>query len=193
MTAIAVSSSRSLLTCGAVAGPLWAGLSLAQALFRPGFELTEQPLSLLSSGSLGWLQILNFIVAGVLTMLGAAGLSRVLPSRWAPRLVFASGVGLIAAGVFVMDSGPELTWSGYGHMIAGTVSFGTLIAACYVLGRYFNRAGNRAFAVASYVSGTALLVGDLWAMGGGTAGSLTIAIGAIAATLWVSYVSASFR
>lgn len=40
------------------------------------------------------------------------------------------------------------------------------------------------------VAGTVLLIGDLWAMTGGTAGSLTLAVGAITAMLWVAVVCA---
>ena len=68
MTAIlapATSRTRTLLTCAAVAAPLWAAVSLAQAATRAGFDLTRHPLSALSNGSLGWLQIANFVVAGV--------------------------------------------------------------------------------------------------------------------------------
>jgi hypothetical protein len=83
-----------------------------------------------------------------------------------------------------------MSWHSYGHMVAGTVTFAALIAACYVLGRHFRRAGRRRDAVASRVAGTALLAGDLWAMSGGTAGSLTLAVGAITAMLWISVVAA---
>jgi hypothetical protein len=193
MTAIAATPTRSLLTYGALAGPLWATISLAQAALRADYDITQAPLSALSNGSLGWLQILNFIVAGVLTILGAVGLRQVVPSTWAPRLIAVSGVGLIAAGVLVMDAGPSLTWHGYGHMAAGTVTFATLIAACYVLARHYSRSGNRSHALLSRIAGTALLIGDLWAMSGGTGGTVTIAIGAITAMLWISYVTASFR
>lgn len=78
-------------------------------------------------------------------------------------------------------------------MIAGTVSFASLIAVCHVLGRRYSRAGEKRLAVASRVAATALLVGDLWAMSGGQAGSLTLAVGAIAAMLWVSFVAAQYR
>jgi hypothetical protein len=112
---------------------------------------------------------------------------------------------MIAAGIFVMDPAdgfpagtpygmPEtLTWHSYGHMAAGSVAFTALIAACYVLGRHFSRAGNRGHAIASRVAGTALLIGDGWAMSGGKAGSLTLAIGAITAMLWISTVAAHHR
>ncbi|MFF4774070.1 DUF998 domain-containing protein [Microtetraspora fusca] len=202
-------TSRALLTCAAVAAPLWSIVSLSQAATREGFDLTRHPLSALSNGSLGWLQIANFLVAGLLTVAGATGLRRAMRGTpggtWTPRLVLVNGLGMMAAGVFVMDAAdgfpagtPDgmpatLTWHSYGHMAAGSIAFIALIAACYVLGRHFARAGNRGLAVASRVAGTALLVGDGWSMSGGAAGSLTLAVGAITAMLWVSWVAARYR
>ncbi|HEV7977252.1 DUF998 domain-containing protein [Amycolatopsis sp.] len=201
-------STRSLVTAAVVAAPLWAVVSLAQAATREGYDLTRHPLSVLSNGSLGWLQIANFVVAGLLTVAGAIGLRRALHGTpggtWAPRLVLLNGVGMIAAGLFVMDPADgfpvgtpagmgTLSWHSYGHLAAGSIAFIALIAACYVLGRHFSRAGNRGYAIASRIAGTALLLGNGWAMSGGKAGSLTLAIGAITAMLWVSFVAARYR
>ncbi|MDI1465230.1 DUF998 domain-containing protein [Catellatospora sp. KI3] len=195
-------STRVLLGCAAVAAPLWAAVSLGQAAARDGFDLTRHPLSMLSNGSLGWLQIANFIVGGLLTVIGAAGLRLVLTSRWAPRLIALNGLGMIAAGVFVMDAADgfpagtpsgmpaALSWHSYAHFGSGTIAFAALIAACYVLGRGYRRAGDRGGAVASYAAGTAALVGNLWAVSGGRAGSLALAVGVIAAMLWISVVAA---
>jgi hypothetical protein len=192
-TQLPAATTRSLLTCAVVAAPLWAAVSLAQAATRDGFDLIRQPLSMLSLGPLGWLQIANFLITGVLAVAGAAGLRRVTDG-WLPRLVATYGVGMFAAGVFTMDPmGAPMTWHSFGHMIAGTVAFASLIAACYVLGRRYSRAGEKRLAGASRVAGTALLAGDLWAMSGGAAGSLTLAIGAITAMLWVSFVAAQYR
>jgi hypothetical protein len=55
---------------------LFVAVSLGQAFTRSGFDLTRHPLSLLSNGALGWLQITNFVVTGVLTLAGAVGLRR---------------------------------------------------------------------------------------------------------------------
>ncbi|MGC7096323.1 DUF998 domain-containing protein [Amycolatopsis lurida] len=186
-------STRSLLTCAVAAAPLWASVSLIQAATRDGFDLTQLPLSMLSVGSLGWVQIVNFLVGGLLTVLGAAGLRRVLPGRWAARLLAVSGAAMIGAGVFTMDPADPFGGASLGHMAAGTIGFASLVAACYVLGRQFSRAGDRRRAIASQVAGTALLAGDLWAMSGGTAGSLTLAIGWITALLWISFVAAQYR
>jgi hypothetical membrane protein len=189
---------RTRLTCLAVAGPLWTVVSLAQAATREGFDLTRHPLSALSTGTLGWLQIANFVVAGVLTVIGASGLRQSLTSRWAPRLVLAAGVGQIAAGILPMDpvttpAPATMSWHGIGHMIAGSVTFISLIAACYVLGRHFTRANQRQDATLSHVAGTALLLGYGWAVTGGPAASLTIAVGAITALLWISAVAIRLR
>ncbi|HVK22930.1 MAG TPA: DUF998 domain-containing protein [Actinokineospora sp.] len=199
-------NTRTLLTCAAVAAPLWASVSLAQAATREGFDLTRHPLSALSNGDLGWLQIANFLVAGVLTVIGAIGFRRALPaSRWIPRLVAVSGFGMIAAGAFVMDPGDgfpvgtpfgaptTLSWHAGAHLAAGSITFIALIAACYVLGRHFSRRGDRRAAVASRVAGTAALVGNVWAMSGAAAGSLVLAVGVITAMLWVSAVAARLR
>ncbi|MFF8836937.1 DUF998 domain-containing protein [Streptomyces sp. NPDC015130] len=207
--ALSRTTTRSLLTVAAVAQPLWALVSLTQAATRDGYDITRHPLSALSNGSLGWIQITNFVLAGVLTVIGAGGLRRALRGTpggtWAPRLVRISGFGMIAAGVFVMDPAdgfpvgtPEgmpaaLSWQSYAHFVAGSVTFTALIAACYVLGRHFGRAGLRRHAVGSRIAGTALLLGNGWAMGGGTAGTLTLAVGAITAMAWIASVAARCR
>ena len=208
MTTFAITTApvrtRALLTAGAVAAPLWATVSLAQAFTREGFDITRHPLSMLSTGSLGWLQIANFLIAGALMVAGAAGLRATIAGVWAPRLLAVSGLGMVAAGVFTMDPGDGfpagtpagpgvLSWHSYAHFAGGTIAFGTLIAGCYVLARCFARSGDRRRSVVSIVAGTALLLGNGWAMSGGTAGSLTLAIGAISAMLWVSAVCASRR
>lgn len=198
-----------LLAAGMVAGPLWAAVALGQAATRDGFDLTRHPLSLLSNGDLGWLQVANFVLAGALVVAGGLGLRRVLAGApggtWAPRLVILYGVGMVAAGVFTLDPadgfpvgtplGAPDTMSGASglHLLAGSVSFTALIVACFGLGRHLARAGDPAHAAASRVAGTALLLGNGWAMTGGPAGSLTLAVGAVTAMLWLSYLSWDLR
>ena len=56
----------------------------------------SSPLSALSNGSLGWLQIANFLVCGALTVLGAVGLREAMRGTpggtWTPRLVAVNGL-----------------------------------------------------------------------------------------------------
>jgi Protein of unknown function (DUF998) len=49
-----------LLACRLMAGPLFVGVAVGQVLLRDGFDLTRHPLSLLSLGELGWIQVTNF-------------------------------------------------------------------------------------------------------------------------------------
>lgn len=200
-------STPRLLAAGVVAPVLFAGVSLAQVFTRAGFDLLRHPLSMLSTGDLGWLQIANFLVTGALVIAGGVGLRRALHGRpggtWAPRLIVIYGIGLVAAGIFSMDPGDgfpagtplgaptSMSWHALLHMVAGSIAFTALIAACFVLGRHFSRIGNRAFAVASRLSGAIFLVGDVWAMTGGYAGSLTLCIGSFVALGWIGVVAAT--
>ena len=207
-TAVTRTRTRRQLAALAVGFPLWAAVSVAQAATREGFDILRHPLSLLSTGDLGWLQITNFVVAGVLAVVGARGLRTALHGTpggvWAPRFVAAAGIGLVAAGFLVMDPGanfpvgapddlPLVSWHAVGHMVAGTVSFTSLIAACFVLARHLTRTGRRGLAIACRVAGLSLALGWGWAMGGGAAGTLTLAVGAIAAMLAVAGVAALVR
>src|SRR5207247_1875178 len=98
------SLTRILLLCGAIAGPLFLLTVLIQDYTVPGFDPRLQPLSLLSLGEWGWVQMGNFVLAGVLNLLYAGGLWRRLhpgPSgTWGPLLIGAYGLGLIAVGGF---------------------------------------------------------------------------------------------
>jgi len=100
-------STGSLLLAGAVAGPLFVTVVLAQAYTRSGFDPARHPLSSLALGDLRWLQIVNFFVCGALIVAGAVGLRRALrggrASTWGPRLLGLGGVTLIVAGVFPTD------------------------------------------------------------------------------------------
>ncbi|WP_169981598.1 DUF998 domain-containing protein [Microbispora sp. H10836] len=202
-------STRALLTCAVLTTPVFGIVSLAQAFTREGFDLLRHPLSMLSTGDLGWLQIGTFWITAVLTVAGAIGLRRAMRGTpggtWAPRLLLVEGAGLAAAGVFVMDPGDGfpagtplgapagMSWHAMLHMAAGSVAFTALIAACFVLGRHFARAGRGGHAVASRLSGLALLLGNAWAMSGGRAGSLTLCVGVLVAMAWVSVAAAVRR
>ncbi|GAA2731385.1 DUF998 domain-containing protein [Actinocorallia aurantiaca] len=202
-------STRTLLALAAVAAPLWAVVSLVQAFTREGYDLMRHPLSMLSTGALGWLQISNFLFCGALTVAGAVGLRRAMRGTpggtWTPRLVAVNGLGMMAAGVFSMDpadgfpagtpaGAPEaMSWHAVLHLVSGSVAFTALIAACFVLGRHFARTGDRGRAVVSRVAGVVFILGDGWAMSGGPAGSLTLAVGVLTGMLWVSAVAAHLR
>jgi hypothetical protein len=168
-------TTRALLTCGVLAAPLFVVVVLIQELTREGFDPKKHPLSLLSLGDLGWIQITNFVVAGVLAFASAVGLRRALRGQragtWGPILIGTYGVALVWGGVFVADpafgypvgtpdAAPEkLSWHGALHGIAPAVASLALIAACFVFARRFAGRGERGWAVysvATAVVGTAL-------------------------------------
>ncbi|MFI6928682.1 DUF998 domain-containing protein [Nonomuraea spiralis] len=209
MTAITTTASpgstRTLLTAGALAAPLWTVVNLAQVLTREGFDILRHPLSQLATGSLGWLQVADFLVVGALMIAGSYGLRRAVDSRWLPRLVLVEGIGMIAAGIFRMDPGDgfpagtpmgpptTMSWHAVLHMVSGSISFVALTAACFVLARHFFRAGARGPAVASVLAGLAVIAGNGWAMSGGQGGSLTLAVGVTGAMWWLSAVAFRLR
>ncbi|ACZ85605.1 DUF998 domain-containing protein [Streptosporangium roseum] len=164
--------TRSLLACGAVAGPLFIVLVLIQDYTRPGFDPRRQPLSLLSLGDLGWIQIANFVVTGLLYVAFAVGMRRVLhPGRggtWGPLLMGAFGTGLVIAGLFRTAPGwgyPQgapagvPTDAGVSYVLHGagfSVVLVSLIAACSVFTRRFAALGERRWAASCAVTGVAL-------------------------------------
>lgn len=165
-------STRVLLACGLLAGPLFVGLAVSQVLLRDGFDLTRHPLSLLSLGELGWIQVTNFVVTGLLSIAFAAGMWRVVhPGRggtWGPLLVGTFGAGLVLGGVFITD--PSLgfppgaaegmpdhySWHATVHNIAPGISLDALLLACLVFVRRF--AGLRSWRWVIFSAATAVVV-----------------------------------
>lgn len=105
--------TRTLLTCGLAAGPLYIVLGTGQALMRDGFDVRRHALSLLGNGELGWIQAGNFLLSGALVIAGALGVRRLLRGTrggtWGPVLLAVYGLGLIGAGIFTADPGSTST------------------------------------------------------------------------------------
>lgn len=101
-TAAAV--TRSLLGWGVVVGALYLVVGVVLALTSEGFDLGRHPLSLLMLGELGWVQALNLILSGIMTIAAAVGFARAMRgARTARRtgvLLGIFGTCLIASGFF---------------------------------------------------------------------------------------------
>jgi len=201
--------TRSLLGYGILAGPFFVAVSLAQALTRDGFDLSRHPWSLLANGHHGWIQVANFLLSGVMVLAAAVGLRRALRpgagARWAPRLIGAYGLGMVAAGCLRADpalgfpagtpDGPgTVSWHGIGHLTAGGIGFLCIIAATFVLARRFASEGRRGWARYSRASGIVFLAGFVGIASGNSAPALTL--GFVAAVMvisaWLSAVSLHF-
>lgn len=197
----ATDSTRALLAGGLVAGPLFLAVGLAQAFTRDGFDLSRHPLSLLSNGELGWLQVTNFVVAGLLVLGFAAGVRR--PVRgWGSWLIGGYGVGLIAAGVFVADPAdgyppgtaagmPEqFSWHSILHGVAAVVAFLSLVVACLVFARRFAARRQRAWMWYSVASGVVALLLTGWF---GEGASVTIVVGSAIGFGWLAALASRLR
>ncbi|MBJ8338007.1 DUF998 domain-containing protein [Antrihabitans sp. YC3-6] len=194
---------RRLLLCGIVAGPVFAIVAGAQILTRDGFDLGRHPISLLSNGMLGWLQILNFTLTGIALIAFAVGVRRAIgrerAGKWGPRLLFVFGSGFVVGGLFRADpedgfpigtpDGPpaEVSWHGIVHGIGPAVAFTAFYIVCFVFAKRFWAEGSRVFAVVSGVVGAGLLallanpstdgIGVRMAIGVGVAFAWTSALG----------------
>lgn len=164
-------STHRLLIGGAAAGPLFIAVVLLQLATRDGFDIRRHPISLLSLGPGGWVQMLNFTLAGVLILGLAMAARRLLVrrrgGRWGPVLLAGYGTGLVAGGVFLADPGlgfppgaptgtpQSLTWHGILHAIAPPLAFICLVAATVVLAKTFT---SRTWTRYSRLSGLAALL-----------------------------------
>jgi hypothetical protein len=182
---------------GALAGPLYLALGLGQALFRDGFDMRRHALSHLANGDLGWIQVANFLVAGLLVLAGALGVRRVLRGSrggtWGPILLALYGVGLLGAGIFVADPGggfppgtpdpTEMSRAGLLHFAFGALGFYALIGACFVFARRYADRGRIVPAVFSTVTG-AVFLGSFATVASGSTGA-GVMLGFYLAVAWI--------
>jgi len=198
-------ATRPLLRYGVIAGPFYLALGLIQALVRDGFDLARHPLSLLSNGSWGWVQIANFVLTGFMVLAAAAGFSRVLApdSRWAGRLLGAFGVSLVVAGIFVADpvsgfppgtpEGPptSVSTSGLLHFVAGALGFLCWAVSGVLTGRALSRRSQRAMGRFSVASGIIVAVAFFGGvpLSSGVGGVLAIWLSVVVGWTWLTLTS----
>lgn len=194
-------STAYLLMSGIAAAILFPLAVAIQAVTREGFKLAIHPLSMLSLGEFGWIQITNFIVSGLLVIAFAVGLRRVLKSNrggvWGPRLFGFYGLVLIAAGIFIVDpmlgfppGTPEglpetLSWHALLHNFTFIFAFLGLIIAQFVFARRF--ASIKQWGFASYCILTGLATPALIVvsqMAPGVTGYILFATG-VMVNVWV--------
>ena len=172
--------TRTLLICGAMAGPLFTLAWFIEGLTRIQYDPRRHPISSLSLGEFGWTQVTNFIVTGILTLVLAFGLRKVLQSEskttWVPILITMVGIGFLGTGFFATDplSGyprgtpPMLlppTLIGALHVFFAAFIFG-LPLACFMMVRFFNDQGERNWALYSKLTAVAFIMVYLIAMAG---------------------------
>ena len=165
-----VLKTKMLLTCGAIAGPLFVITFLIEGATRPDYDSLRHPVSSLALGNFGWMQSTNFIVTGLLLLAFALGLWHILrPSFWRPLLIGLVGISLIGAGIFITDpiNGyppgtsvilPVYSDHGLIHDLFGILTFLGLPIACLVFSFGFIRERKYGWAAYSAFSGIAIFV-----------------------------------
>lgn len=188
-----------LLLAGALAGPLYVSVGAAQALLRTGFDPRIHALSLLANGPFGWVQTLNFLLAGALVGAGALGVRRKLEGtrggRAIPILLAIYAMGLVGAGLFPADPGAgfppgspefvEMSQVGLLHFVFGAVGFYALAGAMGVFAWRFFRAGRRGWAGASALTAVVFLAGFLTMASGPPSPAVMLAFYGVVAGSWV--------
>jgi Protein of unknown function (DUF998) len=160
---------RALLVCGLIAGPLFMTTVVVEGALRPGYDPLRHSISSLAVGPSGWVQTVNFLAAGALSLAFARGLRDTVRTRWGPMLVGLWAVGLLGAGRFLTDpdSGyppgspvpvEEPTVHGILHNLSAGVGFPALVAACFVFARRFAAQGRRGWSLYSAASAVVILV-----------------------------------
>jgi hypothetical protein len=153
--------TRALLGCGVVAGPVYVTVALTQALTRDGFDLARHRFTALTAGDLGWIHKSNMVLVGVLTVLVAVGVARVLRTGrgavWGPRLLGLFGVAYIVGGALTADPAAGFPPGAASEMVRTTAqgavqnasrgaSTVLLIATSVVIAWHFAATGHRGWA-----------------------------------------------
>jgi len=161
-----------LVSCSGVGAFLFTGTYLIEGITRAGYNAWQQPISALSLGPGGWVQQVNFVVFGVLTLLSVFGWYQLLtPGRASigfPLFQSVSGLSLIGAGFFSLDPNPGYppdavltapTLHGTLHVVFAYVIILSLACGCFALARRFAIEPRwRGWAVYSVISGVLILV-----------------------------------
>jgi hypothetical membrane protein len=155
-----------------IIGPLlFTATFLAQEAYRRDeYDPLAEPVSALEAGPNGWIQQLNFVVFGLLTIAFAIGLNRGLrPTRAGiigPALLCFSGLGLLHAAIFPLrEDAVGATYDPGLHFIAGFVFFLGSALALIVLSRRLARDARwRGIVTYTLIAGIVALVG--FAIGG---------------------------
>jgi hypothetical membrane protein len=154
----------------------WAGLIgpvlftvtwMAQELFRiEEYSPIQEPVSALAAGPHGWVQNVNFVMFGLLTLAFAAGVYRGLPlsraSAGGSALFAVSGIALLGAATFPLrEDAAGVTYDPGGHMPFGVLFFGSSAFALLVISFALARdPRTRRFALVVRVAGIMMLVSN---------------------------------
>lgn len=135
---------RRAAEAGMIGAVLFVSVFTVHGWLSPGYSAARMFVSELSLGPQGWIQILNFVLTGVLVLAFGRGLAAHfrtgVASRTGPVLVQGIGASLLASGPFTTDPSAlidQSTAQGVVHGIFGALVFTCAPVACLVFFRRF--------------------------------------------------------
>jgi hypothetical protein len=137
---------RQLAAWAGMIGPtLFVAVFTLEGWLRPGYNPLGMYVSELSLGSRGWIQVVNFIIFGVLFLVFTRGVAAEFQdgkaSRAGPILLTIIAISFLVSGPFVMDpaSTPpnQMSFHGTLHGIFGGIVFSLMPISCFVFLRRF--------------------------------------------------------
>jgi Protein of unknown function (DUF998) len=153
---VVVPNSRahwSLLIAGLGGAVAFNAVYLIDGALRHGYDSFSQPVSALSLGPGGAVQVVNFIAFGILGCVTAFAwrptLAGGIGAVWYPRLALLAGLGMICSGIFTLDPGngypPGAVVPAHAsvhaqvHNVASYISLTATVAGLIILARRFFR------------------------------------------------------
>ncbi len=157
-----------VLAAAGIFGPILFTVGfVVQDLLGGGYDPIAQQISELEAGPNGWVQQINFVVFGLLTIAFAVGLHRGVRATRAgvvgPAIVAWSGVGLVVAGFFPLrtDAAGLISDPTGVHHVNGAIFFLSIGVGLVVVSRRFTRDPRwRGLAAYTLATGIVLLVLD---------------------------------
>jgi hypothetical membrane protein len=142
--------------------PVWfTTLVVVQGWLQPDYSHIRMPISALAAWPTGWIQNVNFYVAGTLIVLFAYGLHHaVKPGRWGSigvTLLAIGGLGVILAGVFPWTMVNGVPTENAPHVVGAVTAFGATGLGLLVFSRRL-ASDPRWRDLAAYTLGTAVAV-----------------------------------
>jgi hypothetical protein len=135
-----------LATWAGMIGPvLFVVVFMLEGWHRPGYNSLGMYVSELSIGPRGWIQILNFIIFGLLFLMFTRAVANEFKdgkaSKAGPILLTIIALCFLISGPFITDPGTiftyQMSWHGIMHGIFGALVFSLAPISCYIFYRRF--------------------------------------------------------
>ena len=166
-------TTKLLLACGCAGCLFFIILFTIQGQLREAYSVLKFPISSLSIGEWGWIQVVNFLISGFLIFLFAIGFRRATPllknSLRTSRLIAAVGLGLFGAGLFSSDpiygypvNEPlklaQFTITGHLHDLCSIFVFVCLPIVCFKMLKRFKELNNKKWVIYTLISVSGMII-----------------------------------